>query len=106
MVGDMSQPTPEAYPTDESLTVLKGIDISKSDSFWTAVLKVRGDPKYGGKTQVKLYLWIKSKQGEWKRKQNFTVNPRSWSDVVKAVEALMNEKAQMPQPPPAAGATQ
>lgn len=89
-------PKPEPYPTDEGLTVLKGIDISKDAKFWSAVLKIRGDPKYGGKTQVKLYLWIKDSKGEWKRKQNFTVNPRNWKQVVQTVESLLSDNAPQP----------
>jgi hypothetical protein len=77
----MSQEEP--FPVHETVKVLQGITISKSNKWWSAALIIES---YGRK-QIALYLWNKRDDGTWRRKQKFTVPSKdNWEALKKAVD--------------------
>ena len=79
--------TEEKLPISESLKVIQGITIYKTDKWWAAVALLESF----GKKQVATYLWNK-KADEWKRRQKFVIhNKAEWLQIKEAIERLMPE---------------
>ena len=79
-------PPEEPFPVHESLKVLEGVTISKSDSWWTAVLRIQSEFKSA--PQVAVYLWNK-KDGKWKRAQKMTVVQSNWPKPKEALDKML-----------------
>ena len=75
----------EPFPVHETVKVLEGVTISKNDKWWSAALLIES---YGRK-QVALYLWNKSADGAWKRKQKFTIPSK---DIWEKMKKTLDEK--------------
>ncbi|UCE95620.1 MAG: hypothetical protein JSV51_07860 [Candidatus Bathyarchaeota archaeon] len=77
--------TEEKFPVSETLNVVDGITLVKSDKWWSAVVALESF----GRKQICVYLWIK-KGDEWKRKQKFIVQRKdNWEEIKTAVDKLM-----------------
>jgi hypothetical protein len=75
----------EKFPISESLKVIQGITIYKTESWWEAVILLESF----GRKQIATYLWNK-KNDQWKRRQKFVVHKKNdWSQIVAAVEKLL-----------------
>ena len=73
----------EPFPVHETVKVLEGVTINKNDRWWSAALSIES---YGRK-QVALYLWNKSADGKWKRKQKFTIPSKdTWEKMKKTLD--------------------
>jgi hypothetical protein len=67
----------------ETVKVLEGITISKSDRWWSAALLVEAY----GKRQIALYLWRKDDEGKWKRKEQIIIPSKDiWEKTKKALD--------------------
>ena len=77
----------EELPVSESLTVIQGITLYKTEKWWSAVALVDAF----GRKQIAVYLWIK-RGGQWKRKNKFTIHNRAeWQRIKGAVERLSQD---------------
>lgn len=77
----MSQEEP--FPVHESVKVLHGVTVSKSNRWWSAALLIESY----GKRQIALYLWVKSNDGKWKRKEKFIIpSKENWEKLKAAVD--------------------
>lgn len=74
----------EKLPVSESLKVIQGSTLYKTEKWWSAVALVDAF----GRRQIAVYLWIK--QGDqWKRKSKFIIHNRAeWQRIKEAVEKL------------------
>jgi len=73
----------EPFPVHETVKVLEGVTINKSGKWWSAALLIESY----GKRHVALYLWNKSADGTWKRKQKFTiVSKDNWEKLKKTLD--------------------
>jgi len=73
------------FPVSESIKVLEGTTLFKSDKWWGAVLLVESF----GKKQIATYLWNK-KGEEWKRRQKFVIRDKGqWLQIKEEIEKLM-----------------
>lgn len=72
----------EKLPVSESLNVIEGITIYRSEKWWSAVALMDAF----GKKQIAVYLWVK-RGDQWKRKNKFIVhNKKEWQQIKNAVE--------------------
>lgn len=77
----MSQEEP--FPVHESVKVLQGVTVSKSSKWWSAALIIESY----GRRQIALYLWVKSAEGKWKRKEKFILPSKEiWEKLKTAVD--------------------
>jgi len=77
----------ETYPTSETLEVIKGKTIYKTDKWWFAVLLLNSF----GRRQVATYLWL-NQDGTWKRKQKFVVqNKKQWNETREIIDEFVIE---------------
>ena len=75
----------EKFPVSETLKVIDGTTIYKTDKWWSAVVLLES---FGIK-QVAVYLWNK-KGDAWKRRQKFVVSNRdTWAKIAEAVEKYL-----------------
>jgi hypothetical protein len=75
------------FPVHESLKVIKGKTIFKTDDWWKAVVLCQG---YKGK-EVSIYLW-KKKGDSWKRQQKYTIRRKEdWEADKKSMDELVQE---------------
>ena len=75
------------YPVHESLKVLKGKDVYRTDKWIKAVLKTEAF----GRTQVCCYQWINDK-GKWKRKQKMCAkNKEELDKIYSAMSEFLGE---------------
>ena len=79
----------EQFPVHESIKVLEGAIVSKSDAWWTAVLRIQSEFK--STPQVAVYLW-KKKDGKWKRAQKMTIVQSNWPKLKEAVDKMFAPK--------------
>jgi len=80
--------TEEKFPVSETLKVIEGTTVYKTDKWWSAVLVVESF----GRKQITVYLWNK-KEDEWKRRQKFLVsNKDEWTKIKGAVEKYLEQK--------------
>ena len=80
-------PSEEKLPTNEMIKVVEYITISKTDSWWTAVVLASKD----NRKQVMLYMWNK-KGDRWSRRQKFTIGRKSdWPKYREAIEKLLEK---------------
>lgn len=72
------------FPVHESIQVLSGETIFRTDKWWMAVVKA----KSFGRDVINVYLWVK--RGDvWKRQQKMSVRDReTWEKVKKAIDKL------------------
>lgn len=74
----------ETLPISESLKVIEGITLYKTEKWWSAVALVESF----GRRQIAVYLWIKQRD-QWKRKNKFIIHNRAeWQRIKGAVERL------------------
>ncbi|MEJ5293372.1 MAG: hypothetical protein WHS82_07225 [Candidatus Methanosuratincola sp.] len=80
-------PNEEKLPTNEMIKVIEYVTISKTDSWWTAVV-LAGE---GSRKHVILYMW--NKRGDrWSRRQKFTIGRKSdWPKYKDAIEKLLEK---------------
>ena len=84
----MRNMTEEKFPVSETLKVVEGTTVYKTDKWWSAVLVVESF----GRKQIAIYLWNK-KGDEWKRRQKFMVTSKDgWAKVKEAVEKYLEQK--------------
>lgn len=77
--------TEEKFPISESLKVIQGITIYKTDKWWAAVALLESF----GRKQIATYLWNK-KDDQWKRRQKFVIRKKGeWLQIKEAIERLM-----------------
>jgi len=75
----------ERLPVSESLKVLEGITLNKSEKWWAAVALIDSF----GRKQIAVYLWVK-RGDQWKRKNKFIIiNKKNWQQIKDAVEKLI-----------------
>ena len=80
--------TEEKFPVSETLKVIEGTTVYKTDKWWSAVLVVESF----GRKQITVYLWNK-KEDEWKRRQKFLVpNKDEWTKIKDAVKKYLEQK--------------
>jgi hypothetical protein len=74
----------EKLPVSESLKVLEGITLYRSEKWWAAVALIDAF----GRKQIAVYLWIK-RGDQWRRKNKFIIhNKKEWQQIKEAVEKL------------------
>ena len=74
----------ERLPVSESLKVIEGITLYRSEKWWAAVALIDSF----GRKQIAVYLWIK-RGDQWKRKNKFIIhNKKEWQQIKGAVEKL------------------
>jgi len=75
----------EKFPISESLGVIEGTTIYKTDKWWAAVVLVESF----GRKQIATYLWNK-KGDQWKRRQKLVISKKSeWPQIRDAIEKLL-----------------
>jgi hypothetical protein len=75
----------EKFPVSESIKVLQGITIFKTDQWWAAVTLVESF----NRRQIAIYLWNK-RADQWKRRQKFVIRRKDeWGRFKEAVEKLL-----------------
>ena len=75
----------EQLPISESLKLIEGVTLYKTEKWWSAVALVNSF----GKRQIAVYLWI-NMDGRWKRKNKFIIhNNAEWTTMKEAVEKLI-----------------
>jgi len=73
------------FPVSESIKVIEGATLYKTEKWWAAVLLVQSF----GKKQIATYLWNK-KGDEWKRRQKFVVRDKGqWLQMKEEIEKLL-----------------
>ena len=78
----------EQAPIALPLKILAQKTVNKRFGWWAAVVLVES---YGRK-QVCFYLWQKTEDGGWKRKQKFAVhNQEDWELIQLAVSGMIKE---------------
>lgn len=81
----------EKFPVSETIKVIEGIDLYKTEKWWSAVIL----QDYFGRKQLAVYMWIK-KGDQWKRKQKFVVkNEKAWMSIKESVEKLLPKLRQI-----------
>ena len=74
----------EELPVSESLKVIQGITLYKTEKWWSAVVLLDSF----GRRQIAAYLWMK-RGDQWRRKNKFTVhNKVEWRRIKEAIEKL------------------
>jgi hypothetical protein len=75
----------EKYPVSETLKILEGKTIYKTEKWWSAVLLLDSF----GRKQIATYLWQKSGD-QWKRRQKFVIqNNEEWGKIRTLIEELL-----------------
>ena len=75
----------EKMPISETIKVIEGQTIYKSEKWWSAVLLVESF----GRKQIAVYVWNRRNDG-WKRRQKFVIsNAKHWGRVKEVVEKLL-----------------
>jgi len=73
------------FPVHETIEVLEGKSVYKTERWWLAVLKVRSF----GRTMVSVYLW-KNVDGRWKRQQKISFRDReTWEKVRRIIDGYL-----------------
>jgi hypothetical protein len=84
-MDEKSQSSQEKYPVHDVITVIRGMDIYKTEKWWKAALLTESY----GKRQVTIYQWVK-RDTKWVRKQKMSVRSKDeWSKIVKACADLI-----------------
>lgn len=74
----------EELPVSESLKVIQGITLYKTEKWWSAVVLLDSF----GRRQIAAYLWMK-RGDQWKRKNKFAIhNKVEWRRIKEAIEKL------------------
>lgn len=74
----------EGLPVSETLKVIEGITLYKTEKWWSAVALVDAF----GRKQIAVYLWMK-RGDQWKRKNKFIIhNQAEWQRIKGAIEKL------------------
>jgi len=75
----------EKFPVHETLKVVTGETIYKTEKWWMAVLKTESF----GRTMVNVYLWVK-RGNDWKRQQKLGIRGKeTWSRIKTAVDKFI-----------------
>lgn len=75
------------FPVSETIEVLEGTTLFKTDKWWAAVLLVESF----GRKQIATYLWNK-KGEEWKRRQKLVIRDRGqWLQIKGAIENFLSQ---------------
>jgi hypothetical protein len=78
----------EKFPVHESIEVLEGETIYKTEKWWLAVLKTRSF----GRISVNVYLWLK-RGDSWKRQQKLSLRDiETWKKIKENVDKLLGIK--------------
>ncbi len=81
----MPEEKEEKFPVHETVKVVDGKTIYKTEKWWLAVLKTESF----GRSSVAIYLWVKRKD-EWKRQQKLTLRDKdTWEKVKEAVDKFI-----------------
>jgi hypothetical protein len=84
----------ESFPVHETLNVIDGRTLKKSDRSWQAV--VLYDTQFSKKKTLAVYLWLKDekKPSGWKRKQKMQIRANNWEYLKKSIEELLPKLAE------------
>jgi len=75
----------ERFPVHETIKVLQGETIFRTEKWWMAVLKTESY----GRTMVNIYLWV-NRDGNWKRQQKISIRGKeTWEKIKAAVDKLI-----------------
>lgn len=78
----------EEIPVHEKIKVLNSETLFKTDEWWKAITLQEA---FGNK-EVAIYLWRKRGEGEWKRKQKFTVKSvEKWDKIKGTMDEYIKE---------------
>jgi len=73
------------FPVHETVEVLDGQTIYKTEKWWMAVLKT----KSFGRVKIGVYLW-KKRDDVWKRQQKLSIGDHeTWENIKSAVDKLI-----------------
>ena len=76
--------TPD-FPVDDSINVIDGETIYKTDDWWKAAVLTSGY----NQQEVMVYLWLNDGQS-WKRKQKYKVKADDWTDERATIDRLLS----------------
>ena len=84
----------EPFPVHETLNVIEGRTLKRSDKSWQAV--VLYNTQFNKRKTLAVYLWMRdeSKPSGWKRKQKMQIRSGDWEDIKKSVEELLPKLAE------------
>jgi len=83
------------FPVHEDVKVIKGVTISKSVKWWSAVLLY----ELYGKRKIAIYIW-QLRNGAWKRKNKLIIGGRyQWENMKQVVEQFLTELEKTKQTP-------
>ena len=82
-------PETEGFPVGSGLKVLRGKTLTKTTSWWKAVVLV----ETSGKKQVRLYGWQKNKEGVYKVRQKFNISRGYSTRLARVLKAFALEAA-------------
>ena len=75
----------EKFPVSETLKVIEGLSLYKTEKWWCAAVLLESF----GKKQIAVYLWNR-KADQWKRRQKFVIhNKDEWVRIKEKVEKLI-----------------
>ncbi len=81
----MNRLSEEKFPVSETLKVIEGLNLYKTEKWWCAAVLMEAF----GKKQIGVYLWNK-KADQWKRRQKFIIhNKDEWVRIKEKVEKLI-----------------
>jgi len=73
----------EPLPVDPTISVIEYTTIYKTQKWWCAVVLAN----MFGHNKILYYMWTKSKDDKWKRKQKFGINfSKDWNRIKSATE--------------------
>ena len=76
----------EPFPVSDTLKVIDGKTIYKTDKWWSAVIFLESF----GRKQIATYLWNNA-NGVWKRRQKFMIQSVSdWNKIKEAIEEYIS----------------
>jgi len=75
----------EKFPVSETLKIIEGTNLYKTDKWWSAVVLVESF----GRKEVAVYLWNR-KGDQWKRRQKFVIKDKDhWMRIKEIIEKLI-----------------
>lgn len=82
---EMNHLPQEKFPISETLRMIDGTDLYKTDKWWSAVILLESF----GRKQVAVYLWQKSGE-QWKRRQKFVIRDKNqWKEMKETIEKFV-----------------
>ncbi|MHA1167033.1 MAG: hypothetical protein ACTSP4_02930 [Candidatus Hodarchaeales archaeon] len=82
-------PETEGFPVGSGLKVLRGRTLTKTTSWWKAVVLI----ETAGKKQIRLYGWQKDKEGNYKVRQKFNISRGYSTKLARVLKAFAFDAA-------------